>query len=140
MKNKYVKVNEIFAIIPKSRKNIKIVYKNGKDFYSVETDNKLNIKTSEFKNVLIKDKIRMSYDAYVFGEEEQKIGTITKLFSLNTKSFSASLPDVNNKSIKVIINYLEGTDKEPYILKEDLVNLQKDYNNSLKEKNKEIIM
>ena len=140
MKNKYVKVNEIFAIIPKSRKNIKIVYKNGKDFYSVETDNKLNIKTSEFKNVLIKDKIRMSYDAYVFGEEEQKIGTITKLFSLNTKSFSASLPDVNNKGIKVIINYLNGTDKEPYILKEDLVNLQKDYNNSLKEKNKEIIM
>lgn len=140
MKNKYVKANEIFAIIPKSRKNIKIVYKNGKDFYSVETDNKLNIKTSEFKNVLIKDKIRMSYDAYVFGEEEQKIGTITKLFSLNTKSFSASLPDVNNKGIKVIINYLDGTDKEPYILKEDLINLQKDYNNSLKEKNKEIIM
>lgn len=140
MKNKYVKVNEIFAIISKSRKNIKIVYKNGKDFYSVETDNKLNIKTSEFKNVLIKDKIRMSYDAYVFGEEEQKIGTITKLFSLNTKSFSASLPDINNKGIKVIINYLDGTDKEPYILKEDLVNLQKDYNNSLKEKNKEITM
>ena len=139
MNNKYVKSNEIFAVIPKSRKNIKIAYKNGNDFYSVATDKKLDITVGEFKNVLIRNKIRMSYDALILGESGQQLGIITKLFSTSRRSFSASLPETDNKNIKIVLRYLDGADKDPYISKEDLIQFQTEYNDSLNSK-KEITM